>query len=1454
MAKNQEKLEAQKLTPKEKRAEKKDLREKELQAETDLFLRKYLEIKDGDPEADKNRQYWRDQYFNKYSMTQFRGEKLGTFGQDEDKVWELNIEDYQSRMSGNGSIFGKQGGSVHSTLGEGNNDGDGEFLKPVKLEDIISDRDALKKEIEGSLKENDKAGIQKVVQDFYDKGIQPDDLLGKQGKENQGRAIKALFPYNPELGLKVARIIWMTPEERASNPELFKSTEEFIKKTHVIIKKELEAFSQTRTSTDHFSEEVAGDYLKKKLGNSMDYFREKPVAGMMGIAAIGGLLYYMSSGDDKSWRKTAWDWIKSSVPWVGGAIGLNIATSMYRDDGRSALDLIFDNADSYSYDNVTQQFKDDIESMTDNNRNAFEGMLHLANTDAEAVYDVFDEARRSHKETINPKVLLSLGGITKKQADSISGDNLYIGLEGMMHKLGDRAGATGSRNDVIAKGQAEYKKYTKNNPGLKFASIIYLMEKDIAATNARKQGRDLDGTVIDSAKAGAAGVAGALGIGGATEIAAADGSSGGTDGGSAEAKKSENPFLDGVIDNPEKKNVTEAKEHMKTFVDDQYARLDKYVDSYWVKFKSALHLGDKFRSVVKQRKLISIDRLNEIFKDKTDTNPGDLKKDLTKFTEDLKLEIDEYCAVLENRDSNSETVINDLMSDMVKDMMGDEVWEDSADYVFKTINSRFELEGGSHLFDDPEILVSFMRVYFKKIEWGRDRGGIVSKKDAQDYADFFLDKATKLVVDSPNISLDNFDGKTKEISTEDWTRAVNNLGSIDDFQVWAKTKPIATKLEENDAARAIQRRESENNTTYREALLKRETARINAAFGPADKLDTGIFKDLFEARIGRRKSDYIDELTAVTGTGAAAEMAMDVIVAKAEAEGEMFKKYSAIEGHNTPTVLMEVQREMIEHVVKEKNWQESAKQVFNYTNTSYEFEGATYMFDEPEVSIQLMDLYYKNIDNGADIVTDADVEGYTDYFISELSNTLADDKNISPDNIDGYVKQISTKEWGQIQNQVGQIPTYKEWAVTKIYRPKLKENDQKRAVTDRVAEEGTELDKYLRERIKQIDVKFAEVEQLDKNILPDNFDAFISMRRQAYDKKLADTAKGKADIPATRAALDAIVSDAQQEVLDYLQFKGRASSSPVVLLEAEKIMLKHELNRSDWQASAEKVLQFANATYEYENPTYIINDPQLFADFIKVYQSKIEGSAVGVASKDAEDYTRFFLFNMDKILPKDPNYAIGSPRKQISAGEWEACKNKMDSIPKYNEWMSLTPAQKAKPELVQNDLDRAVSERIKEEKKESDKAFMKWFDKEADVSQWLRLDGAWPEEFRTQVSNRLIRLSQNPAYKNLTNEEYQKTLQEYARYVIVEKRFYELMIDQNIDPDQMKTHVVKSIEASFDNNFMKPGKTARDYNDALQTELGRDTKIAGIIDLLTIQVGPLYLPIVDVINFYPGGF
>ena len=71
--------------------------------------------------------------------------------------------------------------------------------------------------------------------------------------------------------------------------------------------------------------------------------------------------------------------------------------------------------------------------------------------------------------------------------------------------------------------------------------------------------------------------------------------------------------------------------------------------------------------------------------------------------------------------------------------------------------------------------------------------------------------------------------------------------------------------------------------------------------------------------------------------------------------------------------------------------------------------------DEPEISVQLMDLYYKNIDNGSSKESNSDVQAYTDYFLYELTYTLANDINISATNLDGYVKQVSTKEWGRFK-------------------------------------------------------------------------------------------------------------------------------------------------------------------------------------------------------------------------------------------------------------------------------------------------------------------------------------------------------------------------------------------------------------------------------------------------------
>ncbi len=1692
------------------RPERIESKQVEFMAKSDYWLGKYLDVKGNTKEARKERAKCRKEWLKSQ-----RPLTKNTV------VFAQALRAYAERAGRNAPVIPSEGREIkpenenqqiEGTQESGTEDEEDKEDAEVSLEEIINDRAKLKAEIEGRLK-NNKVGIQKIVQDFYNQGVEPDDLLGRKGGENQARAIELLFADNPKLGKKVERIIFMSPTEIAANKELYNDVYQFIRKAESQINKGYERFSLTKKSMDQFSEEVTGDYLKKKLTNSMDYLKEKPLAGIMGIAAIGGLLYYMSHGEKDSWRSWTWDKIKGVAPWIGGAIGLNIATSMYRDDGRSLWDLAFHNPNAFSYDTVTEQFKTDLEAMTDSNRNAFEAMLHLANADADAVYEVYDDAHRSHRETINPETLKSLGGLTEKQARGISGDNLYIGLEAMMRKLGQKKGVKRKKEEEISEGKIAYKKMTAAHPGLQFASIIYLLEVDqVAKSKGKKEGKGIKGTVI----AGVESVKGAVGIGDKDDDTKSgkkkkrkEGGSGGEgsedDGSDSEDGDELDDSSDESLEDElgiEDEDIEHLREVGNNYIKKQFARLDGY-EGGWTDKAIALFKDSKFKTFIKSREVFYRSEVNRIMSGKTDADVEATRKELKKMAINLKDEVSGYTAQLSNQDPSSEIVLHDVEGVVVQNMVKDAVWKSNTLKVFNTLE-LYEMES-SYFMDEPEMDLKFVEKYVKKIGYGINRDGKVSLNDAEayttfyidqvhailpadsetlslgkkrqvsvnewkallvkmddipsfqvwvkdnnhelgqvlkehdrtravyevhesekvqnraelldygqkkldeafkrtdglewsafadpfdamvgrrkeyyldqirkvkdsslasrkavdvildkarkeaeiyrpyeereghntttvlrevqgrmiesrleghkewvssvkkvmDYADgnyefedwtyilnepevmiqfmdtfydkikegkngatpaqiesytrYYLDEMNHILANDTNISITNLDGKVKQVSTKEWLNIATMIPQIKNIDQWlAAPEEDRAELKANDKGRAMQERRSVEGGLERKELLDKAKARIDAAFDPADKLDWGLTRDQFEAVIGRRKQTYIGEVTAVKGFDADAENKINEIVKRAEDEGEMFVKYQAREGHNTSTVLMEVQREMIEVTVKEPRWQESAKQVLNYTNGSYEFEGVTYVLNEPEITVQLMDLYYKAIDNGQRVAGPEAIQEYTNYFMWELSYTLANDKNISPDNLSGGVKQISTTEWAQVQNKLGQIQSFDSWMSSgKKSHPALKENDQKRGVTDRIAEEGSELDKYLRERINQIDYKFSEVKKIDKNFLPDNFDAFVTMRREAYVEKLAKAARGQADSPATRDALNKIVSDAAQEVLDYLKFER--SSSPVKLLEVEKVMLSHELNRTDWKAGSEKVLQFANGNYEFEGPTFLIDDPAIFADYMKLYISKVSDSAK-VSSQDANDYTRYYLFMVQKTLPDDKNVALGSNRFQVSREEWLAKKNKLDMILSYKDWASLPADQKNKPELVQNDLERGVSDRIEAEKKASNEKFMEWFENEADVSKWFRLDGKWPAEFKKEVSSKLVILSHNPDYKNQTNEEYQKTLQEYARYVIVEKRFYEMMIAGNISPDQMyvsetrlstqtiKEHILKQFKEGFDNNFMKPGKTPQDYNNELEGDLRKTVAIAEIFDELSFKVGPLYLPAIDPINFTP---
>lgn len=1674
---------------------KKSAEKAELRRKSDAIMKEYLSIKDSDPKAVEKRK----------ELEKMLKRHRPIFS---DKDFQYELIQYKARMEKMIDVGGDSSNDgVYEASDEQKVEGRGD-----SLEKILEERAALTIEVNEYIK--NKVNIGNAAQNFYDRHLIPEDLLRA---EKQVMAVEAAFSSNPKLAENIKTVLFMDKEERDEYKGLWEDivgANGLLVKTKDALKERYVAYELTRSSTDKFSEEVAGEYLKKKMGNAIEYFKEKPVQGLAAGATIAAIVYWLSSGKENSIQEKIWKVVKGVGLYGGLAFGANTLVSMYRDDGRSFLDMIFSNPDAYDYGSTMENFKSEIEGMTDNNRYAFEAMMHMANANGNAVYALFDAANRDHSHKIDSRALLSLGGLTKKQADQINETGLYDGLEALMLILAKANGKTsGNKEDQIREGMKILKeKYLNGHPDIKLATIIYLIESDgtlgkNGEVKGGKGGFDIAEIFGLSAAAGAG-----------TDIAGGNGS------GESGVAKTENPLLVGVLNDPDKKNVEGAKEAMKYFVDEQYARLDKYADSYWVQFKSLIKLGDKFKSVVKQRKLVSIERLNEIFKDKTDANPGDLKKDLAKFTSDLKLEIDDYCAVLENRDSNSETVINDLMSDMVKDMMGDEVWEKSADYVFKTINSRFELEGGSRLFDDPEILVSFMRVYFDKIEYGRDRGGIVTTKDAQDYADFFLDRATSLVPNSANISADNFDGKTKEISTEDWTRALNNLDSIDNFEVWAMTKPFAPKLIENDAVRALQERKQSEKVKEEADLQAYGAKGLDEAFKRVDGLEWSLTRDPFDAMVARRKEDYREEISKVTGDYLTAKTAIDKILDAARAEALTYSKYEERDGHGTSTVLIEVQEQMIatklenskewiggaqkvlnhaygayefedftylldepevlvqyldtfykkiegantniesnecddytryfiwemskilandpniavtnwdgevkqvstaewqkvrvqvgqvlsynewlklapadrvrdelkandsaraiqkrvdEEAISERSeliegakdqlddifknldglewsftrdpfdafigrrkdsymqkitndikglnvkdsepkvkaildiaraeaesyehfgmredtdsgqvlreaehamidrvvnqeWKAGAEKVFNYMDSSYEWEGITYVLDDPEILVSVMDEFFNKIGNGAEgfgtsPVAGASTDEYVKYYLFEMTNTLANDPNYDPINLikkgDERVRQVSINEWKRSENKRDQILSYEEWAKSPTKRVELKVNDQARASADRAREEGYEIDKYAKDRKADIERYFEPVEDLEWNLLPSNFQAMIGKRKQDYFDKIGKLATNVVlDESQKRLMMDAVVQYCRFETYQYAQFEGRGyTSSEQVLTEIELMMLENTINSAKapyWKDEARKVFLWAKGSYEMEGNSMVIDDPEMLQSLISLYLKKISATG-GSDANSANEYTRYFIYSVNAILPNEENKGLGS-RKAVSSEEWGKKAVALDGIASYDLWVKN--GKKSYPELTENDPNALIELREKAEKKKSLEAFNEWFDDKMDVASWTRWDGEWPNKFRDSVKDRVLQLDT----PGLNNQDYQKKLQDYAEMVEVEKKFYEIAIDNNISPDQSKDVswvptqpftwsddetisqlFEKVVRADFAANFQKGGASA--YMAALNSHLIEPLKKAKVIDENTIQWGASYVHISDPLNFYPGG-
>lgn len=1551
----------------------------------------------------------------------------------------------------------------------------------LNIEDVAGEIADLKSDVEKYVKNKYNIGL--ILQNFYDKGLKPKDLLSA---EKQFDAIDTVFSHNVLLAEKIKLILSQDGDDYVAEKEALKKS---IAKIEDTLSEAFVTFEASKESHEKFSEEVASEYLKGKMGNVVEYFKEKPVAGILAGATIAGVLYWFSKGEKDTFRSKIWTGMKGLGLLGLGAVGANAAVSMYRDDGRSLLDLIFSNPESFDYDGVTERFKDEIEQMTDDNRHAFEAMMHMANADADAVYEVFDaEFRRgSQEKEINTKSL-SAFGITKEQQEKINGKGLYVGLEALMIKIAEDNGKTGSTEDKIYYGLKKYKKLF-HGKGYKFATIIYMIDEGVHTGKKKKSssgaagGSDIDADSDDNGKDGGSGediddsedededeedefdisdekldgmvtrateqmegmfdkvaemesslretVAGWVGTSVDTEFKTFIGgrkkwyaeqilkSKYGLDENKEadvkqakiliteklkSAKKETEEYLlfaqkkdvgsttvlrdmmrlmaahmvldkvkwetssekvfnyavsvfeyenmSYVMNDPEilvslmelyvekvepglDSKDPSAEDYTKYFLDQLNLLLPKDKNNFvegrrqistdeweglrnqlstiqnydeWLKstnpdkYVAELKENDRERAIREGRAVEGVEfqkesqaKLEKIFS-RTDnlewsflpSNLDELigyrkerymdeindvinaasvatnaRSDVDKILDRARKEAISYSSAEVRQEPSSESVQNNVQEKIIKSIVDKEEWESDAIKVLNYAQGFVEFEGSSYLFNAPEIQVEFLKIYFEKIDFGENSPD--KPEDPADYTRFFIDKARKLMPSDINLEL--IRGKF-QISEGEWKKVKQNVGTIESYEQWKATRVMAPEFDGFDVDRILKLRERQET----DEMVNDAQDKIAKAFKRTDGLEWSFTADKFDSFVAYRKQNYMEQIIdiALANNVATAKPLIDDIVIKAEKEAMLYRPYESRQEHGSPEVLIEVQQKMLEQMIGNDKWHESAKKVLHYTTAKYEYEGLTYTLEEPEIFVQFMDLFLRKIGNGQKTSVEANqqqIDDYTRYFIYQTTYTLADDVNIDAFNVDGYVKQLSSEEWQRSHNKLEQIKSFDEWIKNPDVKPELADNDSNRGVLKRELEKGSELDKYIRERMTDIMTIFKEVDDLESSVFPDKFDAYIGLRRQWYVDQIVAFSKLQPETVA-RSAIDGVCVTAKSETNDYLKYGVRANpDSDAVLTEVMTSMTNHMISNPDWKKHAELVLKHANGKYEFEGMTYLIDDPEAFCEYMTIYFEKIGNGNVAVnPSYSPEDYTQFFMYKASRLLPRDKNWSLGSNKTQISAEEWSERRTVIEMIPSYEEWVAKG-GPKA-PKLPENDPDRIEKERFEQEKEEANKEFVKWFNKEMDPSRWTRFDGMWPNIYRSSMESRLEDIDMNAKFKTI--EEYKDALNKYAKMVKIEKALYETVIEENVDPDEkiklidlvsgVHNLYTKSISEYMSNLIYKESTkiingsgTPQNYKDAIVDKIKTEIDDAKLVDSLSVRIGALSIPVIDPIQFTPGG-
>lgn len=1303
-----------------------------------------------------------------------------------------------------------------------------------------------------------KVQILAVLERFEEKGLKTTDLLSGSYQED---AIMTVFEENPEMGMNLVEKL------NSNDAGLQKEAEEILVKLKGYLDRYRVTTEKSSASVREFSETLTGDWLKDTLKNVVEYAKEKPLVSLASVGLMSGLAYYTlfrGSGDahgahgadaghgadhggghgEESLGKKIAKYLGIAGLTVGGLWGVNNLTAAIRDDEKTLWDIATFSLDIGKYDKVSQLFKDELYDMTDDDRASFESIMHLGESKGGFVAEAYDFARRNEKKEIDPKILFSSKDISVDRARQIDGAGLYLGFESLLRIIAEKKlGMDKDSDDAVHAGLEYFKANYSDRKLIYVINELYADHKVSIARNPDGSVNESDPRVKDekskftlseSERAQESNISGVFKkfdvdakvkqrIGGIVLI----------NGYPYEYKfnsdKKTHEFKD-VIGDKKTITVDEASApkaalasitaHSETTMKEKFA---SQIGGANIEFDK-----DQGEWVIKGRKLNAI--------------PGmgitDLEVDITVKAGDTA-----HLTMYREGSDTPYTDFDSLMTDAANDLVEARIREDIDYLIGKT---AFVVEGIRGSGDRGTFEIKYLGK-IGKVTYKNGRVESVNlptvegmKSERQSAAEHtFEERMSDLKVNDKSANqvfedLGNmFHDKWEEFGVRgSWSDLMNRLG-----QRWNNEAPLMYDRE----------------AVWKETVqAKRDEIKTMMVAKIMVLMETNPDKATFDMKV----KEYFEEL--------------GVELSHLEDEADQVS-HEDIDGANFDEAIHRATEKMQElkyESAKYKGFMDSVEEKMIDAKLDYVGnDGMSYARGIRSEMRHLVFEYTMPIPGMKDSEIGQVEERYLAIVLTELPNILKDALKAKDGNFDFLIdedKRIDRTGFEKaFKARIKQ--TYEEFKADEDSRfgsstVTGRANNGASSLTGRIEGNVEKIGDEEDFAITKLNEAFAPIENLESTWFTSQFGALIGMRKEQLTREIAQVAQHSTSPEQARVGMEKALDKARREVMEYKTYVPRAKTDSLpVLKEASQKILNNMIDKPNWEAPARKLFNWLNGNFEFEH-TYLIDNPEQMTFILGVYLEKCMNGRYDVSADKAMAYTDYFIFELDKVLPDDINISIDNisgTTRQMSDKEWREAVTKIQAIKSYPDYYSAD----AKPNVSANDLDSAVDARIKAEKEKSNEDFMDWFEKEMDPAEWFGLEGEWPDIYRAEVTNRLARLKNDPKYK--TNEEYQKALQKYTEYVRVEQRYFKMLIKADLNPDlktvplyginlsdSIEEVVVKTLEEQFNVNF-NAGKSAVDYNQALEAALGTKMKIAAIIDATSVIVGPFVIPSPDPINFTP---